>query len=106
MRRLVLAAATAAFVLAVAVPATAAQRPADRLDVYTAVVDAERLSVLAAQFELTGVRKVAGGTEVQLVASKTQRAKLTRDGIRTELTRVKGGKTVKQFAAAQSENGF
>ena len=107
MRRFVLAATTAAFVLAVAVPATAAQRAADRLDVYTAVVNAEQLSALAAQgFELTGVREVAGGTEVQLVASKAQRARLTRDGIRTELTRVKGGKTVKQFAAEQSENGF
>ena len=38
--------------------------------------------------------------------SKAQRAELSRDGIRTKLTRVKGGKTVKEFAAAQSENGF
>jgi hypothetical protein len=106
MRRFVLAAVTAALVLAVAVPATAAQRPRDRLDVYTAVVNAEQLSTLAVQFELSGVREVAGGTEVQLVASKAQRAQLARDGIRTKLTRIKGGMTVQEFAAAQSENGF
>ena len=71
------------------------------------MVSDEQLSALAAQgFELTGVRAVAGGTEVQLVASKAQRAQLRRDGIKTELTRVKGGKTVKEFAAEQSENGF
>ena len=49
---------------------------------------------------------MAGGTEVQLVLSKAQRAQLARDGIKTTLTRVKGGKTVKEFAAEQSENGF
>ena len=49
---------------------------------------------------------MAGGTEVQLVLSKGQRAQLARDGIATKLTRVKGGKTVKEFAAEQSENGF
>ncbi|HEU0303915.1 MAG TPA: hypothetical protein VFR32_04975, partial [Gaiellaceae bacterium] len=64
MRRFVVAAATAALVLAVAVPASAAQRPRDRLDVYTAVVNAEQHATLAAQFELSGVREVAGGTEV------------------------------------------
>ena len=107
MRRFLLVAMTGALVLAVAMPASGAQRPDDQLDVYTAVVSDEQLSALAAQgFELTGVREVAGGTEVQLVASKAQRAQLRRDGIRTELTRVKGGKTVKEFAAEQAENGF
>ena len=107
MRRFLLVATMGALVLAVTMPASGAQRPNDQLDVYTAVVSDEQLSVLAAQgFELTGVRAVAGGTEVQLVASKAQRAQLRRDGINTELTRVKGGKTVKEFAAEQSENGF
>jgi len=107
MRRFLLVAATGAFMLAVAVPGGDAQRPHDQLDVYTAVVSDEQLSALAALgFELTGVREVAGGTEVQLVASKAQRAQLRRDGIRTEFTRVKGGKTVKEFAAEQAENGF
>jgi hypothetical protein len=107
MRRFLLVVTTGAFMLAVAVPGSDAQRPHDQLDVYTAVVSDEQLSALAAQgFELTGVREVAGGTEVQLVLSRAQRVQLTRDGIRTEFTRIKGGKTVKEFAAEQAENGF
>ena len=108
MRRKLLVAVTAAFVLACATqPAAAQQRDRDRLDVYTAVVNADQLRALADRgFELNGVRDVAGGSEVQLVLSKAQRAQLARDGIKTQLTRVKGGQTVKQFAAAQSENGF
>ena len=107
MRRFLLVATTGAILLAVALPASGAQRPDDRLDVYTAVVSDEQLAALAAQgFELTGAREVAGGTQVQLVASRAQRAQLRRDGFRIELTRVKGGKTVKEFAAEQSENGF
>jgi hypothetical protein len=81
MRRFVLAAMTAALVLAVALPASAAQRPRDRLDVYTAVLNAEQLSALAAHgFELNGTREVEGGTEVQFAATKAQRAKLARSG--------------------------
>ena len=108
MRRWLTAAALAAFVLGSTAPGSgAAQRARDRLDVYTAVVQADQLRALADQgFELSDVREVAGATEVQLVLSKAQRAELSRDGIRTKLTRVKGGKTVKEFAAAQSENGF
>jgi hypothetical protein len=107
MTRFMLVAATGAVMLAVAVPASGAQRPNDQLDVYTAVVSDEQLSALAEQgFELTGVRSVAGGTEVQLIASRAQRAKLRRDGIKAELTRVKGGKTVKEFAAEQAASGF
>ena len=107
MRRFLLVATTGAFMLALVLPASGAQRPDDHLDVYTAVVSDEQLSALAAQgFELTGVRAVPGGTEVQLVASRAQRAQLRRAGIRTEFTRVRGGKTVKEFAAEQAENGF
>jgi hypothetical protein len=51
-------------------------------------VQAEQLNALAAGgFELSGVRQVAGGTEVQLVLTKAQSAKLARDGVRTKLTR-------------------
>jgi Zinc carboxypeptidase len=108
MRRWFCAATMVVFVLAgTAQAADAAQRARDRLDVYTAVVEADQLRTLADQgFELNGVREVAGGTKVQLVLSRGQRAQLARDGIRTSLTRVKGGQTVKEFAAQQSENGF
>src|SRR5215218_866703 len=99
MRRWICAAMMAAFVVGCTAQAAGAQqRGRDSLDVYTAVVQEDQLRALADQgFELSGVRQVAGGTEVQLVASKAQRAKLTRDGIQTKLTRVKGGKTVKEF---------
>ena len=60
MRRFLLVATTGAILLAVALPASGAQRPDDRLDVYTAVVSDEQLAALAAQgFELTGAREVA-----------------------------------------------
>ena len=67
-----LAAVTAAFVLACTAQAAGAQqRDRERLDVYTAVVQADQLRALADQgFELNGARDVAGGTEVQLVLSK------------------------------------
>ena len=63
MRRWLPAAALAAFVLASTAPgASAAQRARDRLDVYTAVVQADQLRALADQgFELSDVRAVAGG---------------------------------------------
>ena len=82
MRRWLTVAALAAFVLVFMAPgAGAAQRASDRLDVYTAVVQADQLRALADQgFELSDVREVAGGTEVQLVLSKAQRAELSRDG--------------------------
>ena len=63
MRRFLLVATMGALLLAVALPASGAQRPDDHLDVYTAVVSDEQLSTLAAQgFELTGVRAVEGVT--------------------------------------------
>ena len=49
MRRFLLVATTGALLLAVALPASGAQRPDDHLDVYTAVVSDEQLSALAAQ---------------------------------------------------------
>ncbi|CAN5509300.1 M14 family metallopeptidase [soil metagenome] len=85
----------------------AAERGRDRLNAYTAVVDEEELGQLVGQgYDVGGQRGVAGGFEVDLVLTNQQRAKLAADGINTKLTRVKGGQTVRQFAAAQAENGF
>ena len=108
MRRSLLAACTAAIALTLPAPlAAAAQRPADRLDVYTATVNAEQLGTLAEQgFELTGQRAVASGFDVDLVATRDQRDKLAQGGIDVRLTLVNGGQTVKQFAAAQAADGF
>jgi hypothetical protein len=109
MRRWLMAAATAALVLGFTAQAAGAaeQRARDRLDVYDAVVTPAQLRALAAQgIDITGQRKAARGIRVSMILTREQRAMLREDRIRAKLTRVKGGKTVKQFAAAQSEHGF
>ena len=50
--------------------------------------------------------RVAGGFDTQLILTADQRARLAREGVDTKLTRVKGGQSVKQFAAAQAAGGF
>ena len=78
-----------------------------QLDAYTAVVQADEIAALAQEgFDVTDQRQVNGGIAVDLVATPQQRAKLAREGIKTKLTRVRGGKTVRQFAAAQAADGF
>src|SRR5688500_13506734 len=102
MRGKVLAAAPAALAPPRAQSADAKQRAQDRLDVYTAVVQAQQMEVLnAGGYDVTAARQAAGGVEVQVILTKGQRAKLSQEGIATSLTRVKGGMTVKEFAAAQ-----
>ena len=79
----------------------------DRLDVYTSILKASQLGELDTQGVDLSVRKrVADGFEAQLILTADERARLARAGVDTKLTRVKGGKTVKQFAAAQAANGF
>ena len=108
MRRRLLAAATAALALAGAQVADAKQRPQDRLNAYTAVVDAGGLATIAeAGFDVAeGTRRVRGGTEVDLIMTADQRDKLAAAGVDAALTRVKGGQTVRQFAARMAANGF
>jgi hypothetical protein len=43
---------------------------------------------------------------VDLVLTGAHRAKLAKEGVDASLTRVKGGRTVRQFAAAQAAGGF
>jgi Zinc carboxypeptidase len=108
MQRRCLAAALAAVVTCAVTPvATAKQRAADRLDVYTAVVKPAKLTELDAQgIDIAGGERSGAKVKVQLILTAGQRAKLAADGVSTKLTRVKGGRTVKQFAAAQSQYGF
>ena len=108
MRRSVLAAVATAFAVSLsAQPARAAQSPGDALDAYTAVVPPEALGTLAEQgLEPFGQRPVAGGLEVQLVATTQQREKLQRQGVDTRLTLVDGGQTVQEFASAQAQDGY
>jgi murein tripeptide amidase MpaA len=102
----VVTALCAALTLAEAAP-TAPGRDRDRLDAYTATVAASQLSVIAEQgLDVTGQRRVKGGLEVELVMSPAQADLLEAHGVEVELTRVKGGLTVRQFAAQQAANGF
>ena len=72
------------------------------------MVDAEGLATIAkAGFDVgEGTRQVAGGTEVDLIMTADQRAKLADAGVNAKLTRVRGGQTVQQFAARMAVNGF
>jgi len=86
---------------------TAPARDPDRLDAYTVTVAPSELSAITEQgFDVTDQRRVKGGVELDLVMDQAQAAKLEAQGADVELTRVKGGQTVRQFAAAQAANGF
>ncbi len=88
-------------------PAPAAPRAQERLNAYTARVSAAQLPDVVAQgLDVTAQRKVRGGVELQLVMSGSEAAQLEARGVDVKLTRVKGGKTVRQFAAAQALNGY
>jgi hypothetical protein len=80
----------------------------DRLDAYSAVVSPDQLALLSQQgFDVSEGRRVsAGGVAVDLVLSPDQRDRLRGRGLDLALTRVKGGKTVRQFAAAQAAGGY
>jgi hypothetical protein len=108
MQRWCLAAACAVALSCVAVPAAVAkQRPQDRLDAYTVVTTATQL----AEFEEKGLdvadSEVRGDrVRANMILTRAQLQDVRAAGAQAKLTRVKGGKTVKQFAAAQAANGF
>jgi len=108
MRRTLLVATVALVVLALTPQAVPAERgQPDRLDVYTAVVQEAQLQVLAEQgHDISDQRQVQDGIEVQLVLSRDQRNQLRKEGFELRLTRVRGGRTVREFAAAQAAGGF
>src|SRR5918996_2125513 len=87
--------------------ASAAPGDQDRLDAYTAVVQADELATIAQQgIEVSGQRRVANGIELDMVLDQAQADRLRGRGVDLKLTRVKGGLTVQQFAAEQAANGF
>jgi hypothetical protein len=107
MSRWFLAVACTAALFLAAPAAGTAQGGRDALNVYTAVVNASTLAKLDRQGVDLSVRAQVGNRyNVQLILNADQRDLLTAEGVRTKLTRVKGGKTVRQFAAAQALNGF
>jgi hypothetical protein len=79
----------------------------DQLDAYTAVVQPDELATIAEQgIDVSGQRQVADGTELDMVLDQAQAERLRGKGVDLKLTRVKGGETVRQFAAEQAANGF
>lgn len=103
----VIAALCAGLTTATAAPTGNAGREPDRLNAYTATVTPDQLSVLTqAGVDVSGQRRAASGVELDLVLDKAQADGLRARGIDLRLTRVKGGQTVRQFAAAQAANGF
>src|SRR5215212_9709899 len=92
----------------VLVPAAAAkQRPQDRLNAYTVGTTSRQLSAFekkgldVADSRIRGKRVTA-----HMILTRRQARAVARAGANVKLTRVKGGQTVKQFAAAQAANGF
>ncbi|TGN63893.1 zinc carboxypeptidase [Nocardioides eburneiflavus] len=91
-------------------PAAAPSAPrADQpLDAYTATdVDADQLRTLARQgYDLHEAHPTGDTTRVDLVLTRDEAKRLRGQGIDVRLARVKGGQTVRQFAAAQAEFGY
>jgi hypothetical protein len=101
----VIAAVGMGFTSASAAPSVGGDQ--DRLDAYTATVQPAQIKAIAEQgIEVSGHRQVAGGVEMDMVLSQAQANRLRSRGVDLELTRVKGGKTVREFAAEQAANGF
>src|SRR3954453_13411047 len=108
MQRGFLAAAFAVTLTCVVPPAAVAnQRAADKLDVYTVVTSAEKLTALEAKGIDVASSEAAGSRlRAQPIITKAQGGQVRAEGVESELTRVKGGKTVKQFAEAQAAGGY
>ena len=91
-------------------PAAAPSAPrADQpLDAYTATdVSAEQLRTLARLgYDLHEAHPTGDTTRVDLVLTKDEAKRLRGQGIDMRLARVKGGQTVRQFAAAQAASGY
>ena len=108
MQRWCVAAVWAVAFSCVVVPAAAAkQRPQDRLNAYTVITTAKQLAAYEEKgLDVADSRFTARGVKAQMILTRSQVQDVRADGASAKLTRVKGGKTVKQFAAAQAANGF
>src|SRR5215213_10445533 len=108
MHRWCLAAACAVAITGVAVPTAAAkQRSQDRLDAYTVVTTADQLAGFGAKGLDVADSEVRGSkVRANMILTREQARDVRAAGAQAKLTRVKGGKTVKQFAAAQAAGGY
>ncbi len=90
-----------------AAPAESQPARDDRLDAYTAVVQAAEIPAISQEgIDVSGQRQVADGIELDMVLDRVQADRLRGRGVDLRLTRVRGGQTVQEFAAAQAANGF
>src|SRR5687767_6403251 len=89
-------------------PGPAAPRGGQPLDAWTAKdVTSEQLATLAQQgFDLHESHPTGDTSKVSLVMTADEAKKLRAQGIDLRLARVKGGQTVRQFAAAQAAFGY
>jgi Zinc carboxypeptidase len=77
------------------------------LDVYSARLTPEQLAELSSQgYDVGEARRAGSADRVQLVLAQAEADRLRAGGIELTLTRVKGGQTVRQFAAAQAAAGY
>ena len=108
MHRWCLAATCAAALSVAAVPAASAkQRSQDRLDAYTVVTTADQLAAFEAKGLDVADSEVRGSNvQANMILTRSQAQNVRDAGASAKLTRVKGGKTVKQFAAAQAVGGY
>ena len=107
--RMISIAVAAVVALVVAAPSQAAPgaSPVDagHIDAYTATVTPEQRGQLARLgHDLT--EQGSDRTKVQLYLTPSQVGQVRKLGINPQLTRVKGGKTVREFAAEQAAGGY
>ena len=112
MRRSLAISSTMAVIVSFCVGSAAAAAPSappdpDQLDAYTAVVQPSEVATITQQgIEVSGHRQVANGIELDMVLDQALAEQLRGKGVNLSLTRVKGGKTVREFAAEQAVAGF
>jgi hypothetical protein len=118
MRRLLSASVVAVAVAALGVgvaPPSATSPPAPPapgkgkpLDAYTAsgVTDEQLRTLARLGYDLHEAHPTGDTSEVSLVLTADEAKKLRAEGMEVRLARVKGGKTVRQLAAAQAANGY
>jgi hypothetical protein len=108
MKRAALGALIALGLLTLLSSAAAAPPPGRQaLEVFTVTVEPGQVDDLVRQgLDVIAVRAVGDTTEVDVVLTGTERARLEGQGLKLGLKRTKDGKTVKQLAAEQAANGF
>lgn len=88
-------------------PAPAAPADDGPLDVYTARVAPEVLAELEGEgVDVTAIQPRGSKLELDLVLDADEADRLRAAGVKVRLKKIKGGKTVRQFAEAQAASGY